>query len=290
MDETIVTSMDQIQDNGDKKPFLTFIKGSRLGQLFEITPQETIVGRSSDCNLWIEDSTISRKHFKIILNKGCVEIEDLGSTNGTYINGDRIQTAILSDGDKIQISQDSIFELNFLDKTRVLSEQKRYEMGVMDPVTGVHNKRYFLDRIREEFAFAIRKKSQLAMIIFDIDHFKIINDTYGHLAGDLVLQRIGNVISKMIREGDVFARYGGEEFVIVMREANIKNAFDLAERIREAVAALEIDYEKQPVQVQISAGVSELNQTHTEYAHLIADADQKLYKAKKGGRNRVCAT
>ena len=146
-DETIITSIEGLKGEEAKHPYLTFIAGPRLGELVRIEREVCVVGRSPDCDLWIEDGAISRRHFRIKFRKNRVSIEDLGSTNGTYVNGERVSESELKDGDKIQISRTTIFELNYLDATRSLSEQKRYQMGVMDAVTNIYNKRFFLDPI-----------------------------------------------------------------------------------------------------------------------------------------------
>lgn len=287
-DETIVSSLDALSEEGEARPYLTFIKGPRLGQLLPLDKEKMTVGRSPDCDLWIEDSAISRQHFCLFIKGNRVEIEDLESTNGTYVNGEPVKKALLADGDKIQISRETLFELTFLDESRSLSEKKLYEMGVMDPVTNVYNKRYFLDRLKEEFSFASRKKGgELALIMFDIDHFKNLNDTFGHLAGDLVLQKMCAEVSKAIRTGDLIARYGGEEFVIVMREAPAKRAVETAERIRALVEAQKISYEGKNVAVTISCGVAVFEPGMKNYDALISEADKRLYLSKEGGRNRV---
>lgn len=288
-DETIVARIDSLKDESEKKPYLTFIKGNRLGQIHPLPAKgEVVVGRSPDADLWIEDSAISRRHFKMNILENRVYIEDLGSTNGTYINGARVTTRELSDGDKIQISKNTILELAYLDDSQSLSEKKRYEMGVMDPVTNIYNKRCFLDRINDEFAFALRKKRDLSLVMFDLDHFKSINDTYGHLAGDLVLQKVAGEISKTLRTDDLFARYGGEEFVILMRDASLKNAWNLAERIRKLVENLEISHDAQTFKVSISCGVAGLDETRMKDPNaLVEEADRYLYQSKNQGRNRV---
>ncbi len=287
MDETVVTSFDSIEQENEKKPYLTFIWGPRMGELVLLEKNEITVGRSPDCDLWIEDGAISRKHFCLqIAGKG-VSLKDTGSTNGTLVNGEKVSEKKLSDGDKIQISRDTILEFSYLDETQSLSEKKRYEMGVMDPVTNTHNKRYFLDRIREEFSFAKRSQRHLSIILFDIDHFKKINDGYGHLAGDFVLQKLGAYVSKIIRTHDIFCRYGGEEFVILMRDTECQNAVNLAERIRKIIEQSEFVYEEKKLPVTISCGISSLHEGLKDYQALIAEADTYLYQSKEGGRNRI---
>ncbi|MDO8520012.1 MAG: GGDEF domain-containing protein [Deltaproteobacteria bacterium] len=287
-DETIVSSLDALEAEGEARPFLTFIKGPRLGQLTPLDKEVMTVGRSPDCDLWIEDSAISRKHFRLLVKGNKVEVEDLGSTNGTYVNGEPVKKVLLADGDKIQISRETLLELTYLDETKSLSEKKLYEMGVMDPVTNVYNKRYFLDRLKEEFSFASRKKGGLlALILFDIDHFKNLNDTYGHLAGDLVLQKMCAEVSRAVRTGDLLARYGGEEFVIIMRETDSARAVETAERVRLLVEKQKIFYEGKSVSVTISCGVAVFEAGMKDYDALISLADKRLYVAKEAGRNRV---
>ncbi|MBI4412112.1 MAG: diguanylate cyclase [Deltaproteobacteria bacterium] len=286
-EKTEIRRLDDIKIERDKKPHLTFLLGPRMGELRALDKEEITVGRTPDCELWIEDPTISRRHFKIEVKNNRARVIDLGSTNGTYINGMKIEAQVLNDGDKIQISKDTILEFNYLDETRQMSEKKRYEMGVIDPVTSTYNKRYLLERLREEFSFSRRKGSDLSIIMFDIDHFKKINDTFGHLAGDLCLQKICQIVSKMIRTDDIFARYGGEEFVILMRDANCQSAVNLADRIRKAVAATRIDYEGKPIGVTISCGIAAINDKHADAQALVASADRFLYLSKEGGRNRV---
>jgi len=288
-DETVISSLDELDNDNDKDPFLTFIWGPRMGELVSLEHEETLVGRSSDCTLWIEDGAISRRHFMVSLRGKEAFISDLGSTNGTLVNGERIlKQKKLEDGDKIQISRETILEFTYLDKTRQISEKKRYEMGTTDPVTGTFNKRYFLDRLHEEFSFAKRSKRELSLMIFDIDFFKKLNDNHGHLAGDFVLQKLGQLIAKTIRAHDIFCRYGGEEFVILMRDTSAQNAVNLADRLRKIVADQQFMYENKLLPVTISCGVSIVAEHLNTENDFVAEADGYLYKAKESGRNRVC--
>jgi diguanylate cyclase (GGDEF)-like protein len=159
-----------------------------------------------------------------------------------------------------------------------------------DTLTRAHNRRYLVERLASELAYARRHKTPLALILFDIDHFKRVNDTYGHLAGDEVLREVAALISRLIRTEDVFARYGGEEFVVLARGIEHENAVRFAERIRSAVHRLEVAQEKGVLQVTISAGVSsiaEIPDANRSPDTLFRLADERLYRAKSGGRNRV---
>lgn len=288
MDETIVTSLDQLNLDGDTEPYLIVIAGTNIGKLYNLKADELVAGRSQDSDIWIEDNTISRKHFKIKREGKEYTIQDLNSTNGTYVNSRRVTTTGLRAGDKIQISNDTIMQFDFFDENRRISEQKRYEMGVKDPVTGSFNKSYFLQRISDEFSFSQRQNLPLTVLMLDIDFFKVINDTHGHLAGDQVLQEIAQAVAGMIRNEDVFCRYGGEEFVIIMRNTPGAPATQLAERIRKKVEDTVINYEGTPIRVTISLGLAtSLGRNFRDYVALIAEADKYLYKSKGNGRNKV---
>jgi diguanylate cyclase (GGDEF)-like protein len=291
MDETVVTTIKSINNNEGREPYLIVIGGQHIGKLYQLDKDELVAGRSADCDIWIEDTAISRKHFRILKSDATCTIEDLNSTNGTYVNTRRVQTAILKAGDKIQISTDTIVEFNYLDENRRVTEQKRYEMGVKDAVTGAYNKSYFLQRIADEFSFSQRQNLPLSIIMIDIDHFKLINDSYGHLAGDQVLQEVCKTVADMIREEDVFCRYGGEEFVIIMRNTACQAAVNLAERIRLKIQDSAIEsLDNQQIKVTISAGVStNVDKKYRDYVGLIAEADKYLYQAKGSGRNRITA-
>lgn len=292
VDETIVASLDDLNldDDTSTEPYLIIVAGKDIGKLYNISSDELVAGRSTDCSIWIEDTTISRKHFQISRREKGYEIKDLNSTNGTYVNNKRVKTTLLKAGDKIQISKDTIMQFDFFDEDRKISEKKRYEMGVMDPVTGTYNKSYFLKRISDEFSFSFRQNLPLSLVMFDIDYFKVINDTYGHLAGDKVLKDICVIVTKMIRNEDVFCRYGGEEFVIIMRNTQCQDAVNLAERIRKKIEDAEIEYESEKIKVTISLGVAtSFENNFRDYVALITEVDKLLYKSKGSGRNKVTA-
>jgi len=291
MDETMVVSLDDLKTSGDTEPYLIIVAGKNIGKLYNLSDHnEFIAGRSQECEIWIEDQTISRKHFKIIKNDNLYEVQDLNSTNGTYVNSKRVNSMVLKAGDKIQISKDTIIQFDYFDENRKISEQKRYEMGVKDPITGTYNKSYFLQRINEEFSFCYRQNLPLSILMLDIDFFKMINDNYGHLAGDKVLQEIGVLVSHMIRSDDVFCRYGGEEFVIIMRNTSCQDAVNLADRIRKKMEEHEVQYDDQTLKVTISIGVAtSIDRNFRDYVALIAEADKYLYLSKGSGRNKVSA-
>lgn len=287
-DETIVASITELEGLQQKKPAMDILGGPAMGQQILLEEGDLTWGRSREADVFVEDEAISRYHFKVSVRDRLATIEDLGSTNGTYINGKRVERQLLQSNDKIQISSNTVLRFSYVDPIDTDVHQRFYEMALFDPVTQAHTKRYFLDRIQHEVAYSKRKSLPLSLIIFDLDHFKNVNDTYGHPAGDCVLQRVAELTQEMIRTEDVFARYGGEEFVILMRDAREAPARALAERLREAVEKKLFEFEGQMIPVRISAGVACCSDKHAgEAKDLIQWADQALYYSKNNGRNQV---
>lgn len=288
-EKTVITTVGKVEEMGEKRAYILFLSGPLVGKLQELKEGETILGRSPDVGIPVNDNRVSRQHVAIHVQTAGATLTDLGSTNGTYVNGKKIQTRVLQDGDKVQLSSATIFKFAYQDNLENVFHQELYKMAVLDAVTGIFNKRYFLDRFQEEFSHSKRAGQPLSLIMMDLDHFKKINDTYGHLAGDSALTHLADTIKKMVRTSDVFARYGGEEFVILLRNADEKGATQLAERIRKEVENTSIPSESNTITLTLSLGVASL-QAEEEYRtpeDFINAADQYLYQSKQGGRNRV---
>jgi diguanylate cyclase (GGDEF)-like protein len=290
-DRTVITAVHDISSDTDsKRAYILFLTGPLVGKIHLLEDGTTSVGRSNDVDIAINDSRISRHHVTIRTQGDKVTIEDLGSTNGTYVNGKRIAgVTALHDGDKIQLSSNTIFKFAWQDKTENIFHKELYKMAVLDPATALYNKRYFLERFAEELSLARRSSSPLSMIIMDIDFFKKINDTYGHLAGDLVLQQIGQLLKNMTRHEDVVARYGGEEFVLMLRNCDEEASYQMAERIRKTIESHPFEFEGKHIPVTVSLGICALEHDKTDVTtdSMIKTADERLYHSKQQGRNRV---
>ncbi len=166
---------------------------------------------------------------------------------------------------------------------------KLEKIAITDPLTKIYNRRFFYEAAEKEFERARRSNSPISLIIFDIDHFKEVNDTYGHLTGDQVLINLVNLCQRNTRSIDIFARFGGEEFVVLMPDTDPKSAQEMAERLREMVAEKPLASSGEAdVSTTISLGIAHWDsQSSLEINILLDQADQALYQSKKAGRNRM---
>jgi diguanylate cyclase (GGDEF)-like protein len=251
-----------------------------------------VVGRDPAIEVTIEDDSVSRRHARISLRDGHYEVEDLGSTNGTYVAGALVSGRVrLIDGVRVQVGH-TILRFGLQDEVERAASKRIYEMSVRDGLTGVFNRRYFDERLVAEFAFAARHGTALCVLMGDIDHFKRINDTYGHQAGDLVLRRVVAELRAGLRTEDVMARYGGEEFAVLARGIDVVGTRLFAERVRAMVERAHIVWEGNRIPITISIGFAHnhAGMAVSKPERLVAAADEALYAAKRAGRNRVeCA-
>ncbi len=215
-------------------------------------------------------------------------IEDLGSTNGTFVAGRRIRRSTLTSGDRLQIGRECIFRFAVVDETEEELQRRLYESSMRDPLTSLANRRCFVDRLATEVAHAQREDRTLGLLMIDIDDFKVINDSFGHAAGDHVLRAIALRGAKLLRAGDVFARYGGDELAVIARDANKGEAIALAERLRQAVADLRVEVGGGSVTFTVSIGVAARSEAReNDPLALFSRADARLRAAKVAGRNCV---
>jgi two-component system cell cycle response regulator len=270
---------------------LTLLTGPNAGQIFPLDV-ENVIGRDFDAQIRIDDGSLSRAHARVIRHaNGKFVLEDLDSTNGTFIGNDRIKQRELVSGDRIQLGPKLTLRFAITDEAEEMLQRQLFESSTRDHLTRAYNRRYLMSRIAAEVAHARRHGTELGLLLFDIDQFKLTNDTHGHLVGDAVLRAVGDRVSALIRIEDVFARFGGEEFVVLIRDTPPRDAVQLAERLRISVASMTVRAEGAVVQVTISLGVGSLEELTPEAGgkELIALADVRLYRAKEEGRNRTCA-
>jgi diguanylate cyclase (GGDEF)-like protein len=273
-----------------QRPWLVVVSGAgSIGKMYALEHQ-LLIGRSVQCQVELNEDGVSRRHAQLELTpEGHVQIVDLGSRNGTFVNGVPVTRETLRDGDKIQIGGTIILKFSYQDELDEALQRNLYESATRDPLTHAVNKRGFADSLTKEFGFAHRHGRPLSVVVFDVDHFKRVNDTHGHPAGDYVLKRLGEVVVASIRVEDLFARVGGEEFAIVLRDIPLERAVDCAERLRGAIEQTVFQVGEARIPVTVSVGVATLDATaHAKPDELVGAADKALYEAKRTGRNRVC--
>lgn len=269
---------------------LTVVTGPDAGKVYSLE-EVTTLGRGRECTIRIEDSSVSRVHAKISRPSATERyvVEDLGSRNGTFVDGYRIKRHSISDGDRVQIGPSIHLRFSITDDLEEGVLRRLYESSVRDPLTGAFNRKHFNERMTSEIAYAVRHKTALSLLMFDIDHFKKVNDDYGHLAGDKVLRSLAGLVARTIRTEDIFARYGGEEFAVIARGIDPRGSVALGERIRGIVVASRFEFEGQVIPVTVSVGVSTMSCCAGEPTidGFISISDKRLYQAKQTGRNKV---
>jgi len=266
---------------------LVIISGKPLGKSFFLTKEKMTLGRDLTADISIGETSISRTHTEFIKTDDGISAKDLGSTNGTFVNDQKITEQVLNDGDLVRCGN-TIFKFLKEGKIENVHYNKMYNLATKDDLTGALNKKAILDVLNDEFNRSQGNSLSLSLLFFDLDHFKKVNDTYGHLAGDYVLKETCQlIINKMIRQGDALGRYGGEEFALILRETPLQIAVDVAERLRSTVEKHPFHYDDKDIAVTISVGVVTLDSTTKSSEDMIALADKALYEAKAQGRNRV---
>ncbi|WP_437834314.1 diguanylate cyclase [Sorangium sp. So ce1153] len=257
-----------------------------LGKRFVLKDNPTTVGRGANNHIVLDGESVSRRHAHFEQRPSAWMVVDDGSTNGTYCNDEQIsREVVLKNGDRVKIGP-TIFK--FLSGADVESQyhEEIYRMTIIDGLTQIHNKRYLHEAIEREIIRNRRHERGLAILLFDIDHFKRINDVHGHLAGDFVLKEVARLVHSRLRRYEVFARYGGDTFAIVLPEGSIDDAAALGETLRQQLAEHHFVFQINSIRVTLSIGLALLQQGDRA-GDLIKRADESLYAAKRSGRNCV---
>ena len=261
--------------------------GPGMGQRYGLAEEPVLIGRGADCDIRIDDHAVSRRHARIEWDGAGHCAVDLESTNGTFVNNVAAARRPLEDGDYLRVGT-HIYR--FLAGGNVEAEyhEEIHRLAIIDALTEIPNKRCLLEFLGRELARARRHGRPLALLLFDIDRFKAINDGHGHLCGDYVLSELAACVRPAVRAEELFARYGGEEFAVVLPECSAEAAAATAERIRALVEGHAFRFQDKPLQVTVSVGVAVVaDDEQAVPADLIGRADAKLYEAKDSGRNRV---
>ncbi|HET6284418.1 MAG TPA: GGDEF domain-containing protein [Polyangia bacterium] len=289
--------LDGSGQSGPRQPpaevaYLVLIAGPGLGQMHKLKAGETVIGRDTEADLRVADDGVSRRHALLVQDGASVILRDLGSTNGTFCNGLRVGAAVpLKDGDKIMVGATTILKFTYQDHLDEQFQRQMYESAVRDVLTRLFNRRHFAQQLVLEHAFSVRHGSALTVILLDIDHFKRVNDTFGHPAGDFVLREVARRVVSAVRAEDLVARYGGEELAVLCRQTTLEQGQVLAERLRAAVGGEPVIWAGQTsIPVTASLGVATMPAEGINgEEELVKAADRALYQAKHAGRNRVVA-
>ena len=296
-----IDSLSGYKRRGERRPALVFLRGELLAVPIPLEREQVTLGRALDADIRINDSRASRLHARITTERNqetgetqyC--LSDLGSTNGTILNGSRIDKAFLQNGDKFEVG-DQLIRFEMLDQIDREFQQQIHRLLVHDELTGLLTSKSFFSELRREAARAEAEDMPFCVLMMDIDHFKEVNDTYGHLAGSETLEEVGAVIRKSLRAGDVGARFGGEEFAAFLLDADYAQGLIAAERVRSAIEKHEFPAARRggtappPThRITISIGVASSPEDGRDPIQLVELADSALYRAKRNGRNQVCS-
>ena len=289
--QTRVTGLDELRVRRPGEACLVVIYAPvqmDLGRRYVLDKPTTTVGRGRDNDIILPSDCVSRRHARLEQRGGGLFVVDLDSTNGTFVNDEAhsIRERELQRGDRLKIG-DTIFKYLSGSDIELQYHEIIHRMALTDGLTDLANRKQLDALLAEEIPRARRHGRDLSVLLLDIDHFKSINDTHGHLTGDSVLRGLAGIMQRRLRPSDRLGRYGGEEFCVILPETSRQNAAKIGEDLRSLVEAHAFVAEDKNIRVTISVGVGSLEEGMT-MDELYRRADEKLYQAKRSGRNKVC--
>jgi diguanylate cyclase (GGDEF)-like protein len=277
-----------------KSVFVLVLSGNSFGELYKLpTGNKTVrVGRGDEADIRLDDDGVSRLHCSLAASGDSALVKDLGSSNGTFVNGDRVHERQLRDGDRVQIGGGTIFQVRYADDVEATYERRLAEIALRDPLTGVYNRRHFHERLEAEFAAARRYDHPLSLLLLDVDALAEVNGTFGRPAGDEVLTQVAQLLQEAVRSPDVVARVGGDEFAVLLRETDLPGAQSLAERLRTGVERLRFASEGVAIAVTATVGLAvdvpiADRESGPAPRELLAAAERALDRLKQRGTNRI---
>lgn len=288
LDQTIAAGSNTINFSSmEMRPHLVVLYPQSQFKQIPLEKGAVVLGRGTDAQIRLDDDLVSRKHCSLTFDGKTVVVEDLGSTNGTFVDGSPIKKMELDSDNRLQIGK-MVLKVDYKDPSEEAFDRELYEAATMDPLTKISNRRTFMDRSLGELAMARRNNYYVHTIMVDADHFKRVNDTWGHQCGDMVLKEIARILKEEKRESDLLARYGGEEFVLLLAGIGPEDAKKSAERLRMAVERHRFSWKDTIIPVTISLGLcSKQGENIEKIDQMIAECDKMLYIAKENGRNQV---
>jgi len=270
-------------------PALVVVYGNNLGKAYYLQQKVQIIGRSLAADIHLDEDSVSREHARVRIERNATMVSDLDSTNGVFVNGHRVHEAQLKEGDRLHLGETILKYISgSSSEARFLEDV--YRLMTVDDLTQAFNRQYFQESLKREISRVVRYRRSLSLAMLDIDQFKMINDAFGHLAGDEILKAFVALVSRNIRQSDLLARYGGDEFAIILPEAGPDAALKFCEKLRAMVEAHDFQFQGQAIEVTTSVGLQSYEHTDggKTVRQLVAAADAHLYEAKKSGRNRIC--
>jgi diguanylate cyclase (GGDEF)-like protein len=263
---------------------LVVVGGSAIGQRFDLGDAATL-GREPGSDIYLPEPSISRRHCHLFRKRGSYWVTDLGATNPTLVNGIQVSASPLLENDLLTVGDLVLKLLGPRSPENALVAALR-DQATRDVLTGLGNRRHFHTQMERALETA-DDRTRVALIALDVDHFKHINDRWGHPAGDRVLAAVGGAMRQALRKHDLPGRIGGEEFAVLLTDTTVEQAIEIAERLRNALAALQLQEQDTLVPVTASFGVAMGAEGDEGADALYARADAALYEAKRTGRNRV---
>lgn len=272
-----------------REPVLLVVSGARAGLTVNVTDAPIVIGRAQHCGVWMEGSGISREHARVARDStGAVTVTDLQSTNGTFVNGERITARRLSAGDQIRIGPETMLKFEHQTATEQTFHEQRLEQGARDNLTGLYDRRHFLSKMRADMVRVLRARGSASVIKISVDGFNRMTTRFGHDAGEVVLRRLAKLLAMGLRERDLLARWGEKKFAILVHGGELETATLTAERLRKAVENYRIEWNRERVPVTISVGVAAMHKDDlADMQELLAEVDENLTRARAGGGNRV---
>jgi len=253
--------------------------------------KEFMIGRASENDVCLRDQSVSQRHARVVLTPaGAVFVEDLSSTNGTYVNGEKIVRHALWDGDKVHIGRHHVLKFCYLVNPASEAAGSGEAAATRDALTGVYARQYMLMRLDENFIQAKMRHEDLALLMFDVDGFEEITETHGPGASDMVLREVAKVVSSVLRREDVFARYDNHTFVVLLHNLTEAAVVVLAQRIGRVVKFHPFLYDGGKIRVTVSLGIGSLTRNMKNAMDLISDVLGFLDKARRAGRDTINGT
>jgi two-component system, cell cycle response regulator len=288
--QTFRTPKDETATHATQPSCLVHIypTGPSMGTRYPLGKEPAFIGRQDDCAVRNTDPSVSRYHARIDHgDRGEYIVVDLNSTNGTFVNNQRKREGELRDGDYLRIGN-CIYRFLGGGNLEAAYHEEIYRLTVLDALTQIHNRRYLTEFLDREIIRSHRYGRPLAVVMLDLDHFKSINDRFGHLAGDLTLKDLAARLKPLTRADELLARYGGEEFALVLPESDVTAARTVAEQVRKTVEKSPFSFNGVTAAVTVSLGVAVTTPgEQLSSSEILARADANLYRAKAAGRNRV---